>query len=469
MKKITTLVFISLVANLLTAQSVVGDWYGKLSFSGVNLRLVLHIQDGDDGLTATMDSPDQGANGIPVETVKFDNGELTLILPRIGAQYTGTLSADGRKLTGTFQQGGANIPLEMEIKEEAPPGPNRPQEPKPPFPYRQEQVKYDNPKAEGVTLAGTLTLPEGEGPFPAVILISGSGPQDRNEELLGHKPFLVISDHFTRNGIAVLRYDDRGVKESTGNFQAATSADFATDVEAGFDFLKNHAAIDADHIGLVGHSEGGLIAPMVAAENPEVAFIVLMAGPGVKGEDILLLQQSLLMKANGGSEEAIKAVQKFSRKAFKELRKTDDSEKLKAKLTKYTEKLSAKLSEEDRAQLGGDIQTMVAQQVNMLNSPWFRYFLTYDPAVALARVQCPVLAINGDKDLQVDAQQNIPAITKALEKGGNDKYRTVVLPKLNHLFQHSETGSSMEYATIEETFALEALELMTDWIMQQVE
>lgn len=467
MKVTITLCLGFLLSSMLSAQSVVGDWYGTLTFSGVNLRLVFHIQEEGDELTATMDSPDQGANGIAVKTATFDGNELTLELPQLGAKYTGKLDASGRQLEGTFQQSGATIPLNMELKEEAPPGPKRPQEPKPPFPYRQEMVKYDNPAAPGVTLAGTLTIPEGEGPFPAVILISGSGGQDRDETLLGHKPFLVIADHFTRQGIAVLRFDDRGIGESTGNFQAATSADFATDVQAGFDFLKTHSDIDNKKIGLVGHSEGGLIAPMVAAENKEVAFIVLMAGPGVSGEEILLLQQALLSRAAGSSEEMIKATRKFTLKAFKEIRKTDDMERLQPKLTKYAKKQTRNLSEEEMTQLGGDIEAMVAQQLAMLNSPWFRFFLGYEPATSLQRVDCPVLAINGEKDLQVDAEQNLPAIAKALEKGGNKQYRTVVLPKLNHLFQHTETGSAAEYATIEETFAPEALELMTDWIQQQ--
>lgn len=466
MRTLALFMFVMTLGGILSAQSIAGDWHGTLDIGGMKLRLVFHIQETDGGLSATMDSPDQGASGIPVQSVKWEEEKLTIGMPNLALTYTATLEENGNTLSGTFQQGTVSVPLNMGREAQEKPTYNRPQEPQKPYPYQEEEVSYPNEQADGVTLAGTLTLPEGDGPFPAVILISGSGPQDRNEELLNHKPFLVIADHFTRNGIAVLRFDDRGVGQSTGDFGAATSADFATDVQAGIDYLKGRQEIMSKKIGLVGHSEGGLIGPMVAADNPDVAFLVMMAGPGVSGEEILLLQQALLARAEGSSEKEIATTRKVSKKMFSELRKSKDIEKTKKELVEYVKEEMHKLPQEDQAKLG-DPDKLAEQQVGMLSSPWFRYFLTYDPAKTLQKVDCPVLAINGSKDLQVDAEQNIPAIAANLKKGGNKNVTTKVLPGLNHLFQHSETGKSSEYGQLEETFAPEALELMTEWIKKQ--
>lgn len=466
MRTLGLLIATMMLGGILSAQSLAGDWHGTLEISGMKIRLIFHLQEADGSYTATMDSPDQGAKGIPVQTVKWENEELTISMPNLALTYTATLNEDGNTLKGTFQQGPMSAPLELSRTAQEKPTYKRPQEPKRPFPYQEEEVSYDNPKAEGVTLAGTLTLPKGNGPFPAVVLISGSGPQDRNEELLNHKPFLVIADHFTRQGIAVLRFDDRGVGQSTGNFQAATSADFATDVQAGINYLKNREEINPKKIGLVGHSEGGLIGPIVAADNADVAFLVMMAGPGVNGEEILLLQQQLMAKAEGSSKQEIAITKKVSQKMFKALKTSTDLESTKTELIDYIKKEFGKLPEEDIAKLG-DLDNLAKQQVSMLSSPWFQFFLSYDPAKNLQRVSCPVLAINGSKDLQVDPEQNIPAIANNLKKGGNQRVTTKVLPGLNHLFQHSETGKASEYGSLEETFAPEALELMTEWIKKQ--
>lgn len=449
------------------AQTIAGDWHGTLEFSGMKLRLIFHVEGSDGNYSGTMDSPDQGAKGIPVETITLEGQDVEIKLPNLGISFSGVLHDETQEIKGTFRQGAANIPFTLQREAQEKQKLKRPQEPKGPFPYREEEVSYNNKLEEGVTLAGTLTIPEGKGPFPAVILISGSGPQDRNEEMLGHKPFLVIADHFTRKGIAVLRFDDRGVGKSTGDFKTATSMDFATDVQAGIDFLKSRSEIAGDHIGLVGHSEGGLIAPIVAAENPDVDFIVMMAGPGVDGTEILMLQQQLLARAEGTSEKEIERSRKASEKIYKELKASNDLEKTKKELMKYVKEELEALPEEEKAKLG-DMDALARQQVEVLSGPWFQFFLRYDPRENLKKVSCPVLAINGDKDLQVDAGQNIPVIEKALKAGGNKKVTTKVLPGLNHLFQHSETGRSSEYGELEETFAPEALELMTNWIRKQV-
>jgi fermentation-respiration switch protein FrsA (DUF1100 family) len=328
----------------------------------------------------------------------------------------------------------------------------RPQNPTKPYPYRDEEVAYDN-KAQNVTLAATLTIPPGKGPFPAVVLITGSGPQDRDESLLGHKPFLVLSDYLTRHGIAVLRADDRGTGKSTGDFATATTADFATDTEAGVAYLKTRPEIDAHKIGLIGHSEGGIIAPMIAARNPEVAFIVMMAGSGVPGDEILVAQVQAIAESSGKThEEAVKAA----------VRQREILALIKA------EKDPAKLEKELREKLATEgLEAQLGVEIKALTSPWFRYFMTYDPAIALRKVTCPVLAINGEKDMQVPPKQNLPPIRKALEQGGNKHFEVDELPGLNHLFQTAKTGSPNEYAQIEETMSPVALEKMASWILKQ--
>jgi pimeloyl-ACP methyl ester carboxylesterase len=286
-----------------------------------------------------------------------------------------------------------------------------------------------------------------------VVLITGSGPQDRDESLLGHKPFLVLSDYLTRHGIVVLRADDRGTAKSTGNFATATTADFATDTEAGIAYLKTRPEVNPRKIGLIGHSEGGIIAPMIAARNPDVAFIVMMAGSGVPGDDILVAQVQAIAESSGKShEDAMKAATR-QRELLTLVETEKDETVLEAKMK---EKLTGEVPD---AQIGAAIKT--------LTSPWFRYFMTYDPAIALRKVTCPVLAINGEKDTQVPPAQNLPAIRKALEQGGNKHFEVDELPGLNHLFQTAKTGSPSEYASIEETISPVALDKMSTWILKQ--
>jgi fermentation-respiration switch protein FrsA (DUF1100 family) len=342
---------------------------------------------------------------------------------------------------------------------------NRPQEPKPPFPYLSEEVIFPGHEA-GVELAGTLTMPEATGPFPAVILITGSGPQNRDEELLGHKPFLVLADYLTRQGIAVLRYDDRGTAKSTGEFKTATSLDFATDASAALDYLKDRGEIDSTRIGFIGHSEGGLIAPMVASVRPDVAFIILMAGPGITGEQILLLQSELILKAEGTDEQTIRESDKTNREIYSVLKKNSDNakagQKIRAVLTGYNKKHS---KDENHPEIS---EAEINNQVETLTSPWFRTFLTLDPEDYLSKVICPLLAINGSLDLQVPPRENLQGIEKALIFGGNSNYMLEELPGLNHLFQTATTGSPTEYGKIDETISPVVLELMRKWIWKTI-
>lgn len=430
-----------------------GTWMGSLDTGTIKLRIVLHIVNTEDGLTATLDSPDQGAKGLPVTSVTRDGAALKMEAKQLGGVFEGKIAADRSLIEGTWTQGGANLPLVLKpVKDQSELERKRPQNPTKPYPYREEEVSYEN-KVQNVTLAATLTLPQGKGPFPGVLLITGSGPQDRNESLLGHKPFLVLSDYLTRKEIAVLRADDRGTGKSTGNFATATTADFATDAEAGIAYLKTRSEIDPHRIGLIGHSEGGIIAPMVAARNPDVAFIVMMAGSGVPGDQILPAQLQAIEEAGGKShEEAAK----------------DAAHEREVLTLVETEKDEAVLEKELREKISGEEpEPQIGAQIKTLTSPWFRYFLTYDPATALRKVTCPVLAINGEKDTQVPPKQNLPAIRTALEQGGNKHFEADELPGLNHLFQTAKTGSPAEYAQIEETISPVALDRMASWILKQ--
>jgi len=426
-----------------------GAWEGVLDV-GQKLRVILHLTTTKDGLAATLDSPDQGAGGIGATAVKRDGSSLTVEIANIGAKYQGTIAKDYSSIDGTFSQGGGEFPLSLkraapDTKKEEP---KRPQNPVKPYPYRAEDLTYRNASA-GIQLAATLTIPAGKGPFPAVVLITGSGQQDRDESLLGHKPFLVISDYLTRKGIAVLRSDDRGAGGSGGDFAAATTADFATDVEAAVAYLKTRPEVDPHRIGLAGHSEGGVIAPMVAARNGDIAFIVMLAGSGVPGDQIIVAQVVAGAEAAGMSHEAAAAAGVQQKRVLDLVEQQKDESVLK-------EKLRAELKDVPEAQFG----TVFKQ----LTSSWYRYFLTYDPRPALRKVTCPVLALNGEKDTQVPPKLNLPAIRKALEEGGNRNFEADELPGLNHLFQHAKTGAFSEYAQIEETFAPEALEKIAVWI-----
>jgi fermentation-respiration switch protein FrsA (DUF1100 family) len=436
-----------------------GAWIGTLDL-GIKLRVVFHIAATPDGLTATLDSPDQGANGIPTSSVKRDGSSLKIEIEKISGTFEGKIATDPSSgnpssIDGTFTQLGSPHPLVLKrLKDSAELELKRPQNPTKPYPYHDEDVSYEN-KAQNVTLAATLTIPQGKGPFPAVVLITGSGPQDRDETLLGHKPFLVLSDYLTRHGIAVLRADDRGTAKSTGDFKTATTADFATDTEAGIAYLKTRPEVDPHKIGLIGHSEGGVIAPMIAARNKDVAFIVMMAGTGVPGDEIIVAQSEAIAVASG-KDPAEAAKNAATERAMIKIVETEKDEAVLEK--ELTEKMKQ----------SGDVpEAQIGLQIKQLTSPWFRYFLTYDPAIALRKVTCPVLALNGSLDKQVLPSQNLPPIRKALAESGNQHVEIDELPGLNHLFQTAKTGSPAEYSQIEETISPVALDKMTTWILKQ--
>ena len=463
--KTFSILLISLLGSIsLSAQDIIGQWNGALKVQGTQLRLVFNVTKTDSGFSSTMDSPDQGAKGIPTTTTSFENSILKITIASAKIEYEGTLGQDN-VIVGTFNQGGQSFPMNLSKEKIEKEKFVRPQEPTKPYSYYSEDITFENKKA-GINLAGTLTLPKKEGVFPVVILISGSGPQNRDEELLGHKPFLVLSDYLTKNGFAVFRYDDRGTALSKGDFKTATSADFATDVESAILYLKTRKEINNKKMGLIGHSEGGLIAPMVASKSKDVAFIVLLAGTGIQGDQILLLQQKLIGKATGVSEEDLQKNELTNRKAFDIVNKSNNLEQLKSDLTNFIKKeLKDNPNSGKPTEMSDD--DFVDLQVKQIATPWMQYFIKYDPAPVLQKVKCPVFAINGEKDLQVPPKENLEAIKKALTKGGNNKVTTKVFPNLNHLFQECKTGSPDEYASIEQTFSPTALTEVLKWLQTQ--
>jgi pimeloyl-ACP methyl ester carboxylesterase len=463
---ISFLIIIMSLTYLLSAQninkrSITGSWLGKVAAGAIELRIVFNLSVVEkDSLIATLDSPDQGVKDIKLGPVTFTGETIKISAGALLAEYNGTIKND-TLIEGTWKQAGTSSVLNI-VKLKTAFSLNRPQEPKPPFPYTFEDVTFMNDKFN-INLAGTLTIPAGTGPFPAVIMITGSGAQNRNEELMGHKPFMVIADYLSRNGIAVLRYDDRGVGKSQGNYATATSADLATDTEAAFNFLKNKKKINPREIGLIGHSEGGLIAPIVAASNPDIAFIVSLSGPGVTGQQIIIRQSQVINRLFGVSEDQIKESTETNKKLYSVLRKEKDNKKAEVKiLALYKEILEKKkTSKEDTENAVNQLKATFGAA----SYTWFRFFIMTDPAIFWRKVKCPVLALNGEKDLQVAAIENLPAIEKALKSGGNKSVKTVKLPELNHLFQHCKTGLPAEYGKIEETFSPEVLKIITDWIL----
>ena len=464
MKKTLLLLATFVVVIGAWGQEISGTWNGVLEVQGIQLPLVIHITKSDQGLTGTMDSPDQGATGIEITSLSYDDSNLEFEVAPMAIAYSGALNKDGA-IEGTFTQMGQSLPLNFSRDPVAKKKLLRPQEPKAPYPYYSEEVSIPNP-GDGLTLSGTLTLPSENGTFPVVVLISGSGAQNRDEEVFGHKPFLVLSEYLTRQGIGVLRYDDRGTGKSTGDHSTATSEDLATDVTSAVAFLKSRADIDTKSIGLIGHSEGGLIGPMVAAKSDDIAFMVLLAGPGITGYDILMLQSELIRKASGVSGEALKKEMDLTRGALDLVRTVEDQSELKKDLQQYF--IQAFEKDPEQVPQGMSVEDIVSTQADALASPWMQYFMRYDPAPALEQVKCPVLALNGELDLQVPSQVNLEAIEKHLKGGGNSDVTVRELSGLNHLFQNTATGSPSEYAALEETFAPAALKEISDWILVRV-
>ena len=431
------------------AQDISGSWSGSLNV-GIKLRLVFTIELNNGIYTTTMDSPDQGVKGIPTSATSFENQELTISIQALNASYKGRLENDSIK--GTFTQSGASFPLLLTKGEVA--EIRRPQDPQTPFSYQSEDIRFENRKAN-ITLAGTLTYPKSGNNFSAVILVSGSGAQNRNSEILNHRPFLVLSDYLTRNGIAVLRYDDRGTAESGGTYATASMQDFATDAEAAIEYLKTKNEINSNKIGVIGHSEGGTIAFILAGENNNLAFIVSMAGAAIKGDSLMKEQRYMIGKASGLSDEAIAANEELVATLYN-IVETHSAEFILAHINELIEEL---LPEDE--QLKEIARKMYQQEISRFLSPEILSIIKFDPTNSLQNITCPVLALNGDKDLQVAADANLEQVEKLVKSSVTTKKYA----NLNHLFQPCETGLINEYSVIETTISPEVLKDISDWIL----
>jgi pimeloyl-ACP methyl ester carboxylesterase len=442
------------------APAAAGHWEGAIELPGVALTVLVDLVGVDGAWSGTIDIPLQGATKLPLASVQTAGDSLVFVIDKVPGTPTFRGLIAGDKVTGEFTQGGQSFPFHLGREKMA--GPNRPQEPKPPFPYQVEDVGFES---GAVHLAATLTVPAGKGPFPAAVLITGSGAQNRDEELFGHKPFLVLADALTRAGIAVLRADDRGVGGSSGTVSGSTTSDFADDALAAMRFLKSRAEIDPARVGLIGHSEGGIVGPLAAARAPEdVAFVVLIAGTGVPLDEVILRQTELLMRAGGAAPAEISA-QTTQAKSIMDLVKAGaDSVAIRTALLAQVEAQLAALPDSARA-AAGDPEVLADAALGGTLNPWFRFAVSLDPRVALQQVRCPVLAVNGSLDLQVDPNQNLPEIERALREAGNRDVTILRLPGLNHLLQTAQTGSTAEYATIEETMNRAALDAIRDWIL----
>lgn len=444
---------------------VAGTWEGMLRYSGAEFRLVFRIRrDNGEGLSGTLDSPDQGALGIPLSRVERTEEGARFTTAAIGGEFEGRWAGDGR-LDGTWRQAGLELPLTLDRRGDEAPAVPRLEAPDggvgqvadEDLTFRTEEVSYTG--AAGVSLAGTLTLPEGNGPFPAVLLISGSGPQDRDSTIAGHRPFAVLAEHLARLGIVSLRVDDRGVGGSSGDLASTTLEDLAADARAGLRWLRSRPETDLQATGLVGHSEGALVGAMAAAAGePAVDFLVLLAPPAVPGRAILLRQGELIAGAAGASEEARRRDRTVREEIIEAVLGAADTEAAEAAVWDVLNRHLAVSEGEPQATVSAALEA----QVSSLSAPWLREFLRYDPAPALAQVECPVLALWGGRDLQVPPTQSRPALEAAVSD--DRRLTTRVLPGLNHLLQTAETGLPVEYSQIEETLAPQALELIGGWI-----
>ncbi|MFO7617935.1 MAG: alpha/beta hydrolase [Bacteroidales bacterium] len=444
----------------ISPESICGHWLGALEVNTMRIRLIFNISLKDGQLAATMDSPDQGAKGVPMTGITFEDPKLVIEARNMMGKYSGEVVSD-TLIKGSWSQAGRDFPLDL-IRQADEFVLNRPQEPRPPFPYLQEEIIAED-AVSGARLAGTLTIPEGPGPFPAVVLISGSGQQNRNEELLGHKPFLVLADYLTRQGIAVIRYDDRGVGGSTGDLAAMTTETNADDALAVLRKIRSHPKIDPNRTGLLGHSEGGLIAPMLASKTDEVAFIILLGGPGVPGYQVLIDQARLILLLGGMEESEVERTLETNLKIYEVLVDETDNqkayEKIKAVIDRYLTEQN--LEDEKKEKLMNEV--LAGLPASAYN--WLRYFIITDPADFLVRVKVPVLAIFGEKDLQVSPELNAGPMEEALKKAGNQHYTIKVMPGLNHLMQTCTTGLPAEYGEIEETMSPVVLKMIAEWVL----
>lgn len=441
---------------------IMGDWSGTLDIGIAQINIILHLQEfADESIRGTFDYLEEKMYGLEIDSLTFQNNTLKFEIKNFLVSFEGVLINNDLQISGQWSQHGKLFPISFEKGKKSIEAPKRPQEPKLPYPYKEEVISFDG---QNTTLSGTFTSPFSKAPFPVVILISGAGPSDRDGSILGHKPLWILADYLTRQGIAVLRFDKRGCGKSTGDFSNATTEDFASDVLAGVEHLLSRKDVDSKQIGLIGLSEGGIIAPMVALKSHVIAYIVLMATCGVNGEEMMCAWSASIEKDKGSTEESIESDRKYKKELFAVLKSEKNFEIAAKQLREFI--INHTMSKENKDELSSFESEAIDAEVNYLNTHWLRYFLAYEPALALRKIQIPVLALHGELDKQIFSKQNLPVISQALEEAGNENYKVVELPKLNHIFQTCQTGSFTEYSKIEETISPVALGLIADWILE---
>jgi alpha/beta superfamily hydrolase len=468
---LTILLLSAVLAGMTQVQKkIIGTWEGKLNI-GPGLRIVFHFVETPAGIVkAVADSPDQSAYGLKCDTVVLQDEVIRVEMHRQNAIFSGRLTNDST-LNGTFTQ---NTVYPLELRKgvfHAPSAPKRPQTPLPPFPYRSEDIEYDSPD-HSLHYGGTLTIPNGKGPFPAALLVTGSGPQDRNEELSDHKVFAVLADALTKNGIAVLRVDDRGVGKSTGVFADATSEDFAKDVNTSLDYLLSRPEVNRKKTGLIGHSEGGMIVPMVASNRNDIDFAVLLAAPGIKIDSLMAEQNAAILRSVGISQSSVNAYIPLYKRLMKIIITASDTADAAGKTISQFRQWASTVDSTSLKELGFDSETSIRNVTSLLveafRGKWFKYFLSFDPQPFLIQMNCKVLALNGDKDIQVIADSNLRGIESSLKKSKSKKITVQKLPGLNHLFQRCWTCTLQEYAELHETISPAVLKIINDWLKNNV-
>lgn len=467
MKKIALwcmMVHLSVAAWSQAAGSISGTWMGKIESGGQSFRMVLHIKSDSNRVVCTLDSPDQGALNLPTKGASFIANALKVDASNLGASYHGDMQAGDTLITGYWIQDGSSFRLDLSRQDKAVTL-NRPQEPVAPFPYTSAHVTIDNIAGRS-QLSGTVVIPKGVGTFPAVVLLSDIGPHNQDGEVMGHKPFWVIADYLARNGIASIRFDDRGVGKSSGNFKAGTTVDFAGDAAAAFKLLYSNPKVSKKKVGIIGHGEGGVVGAIVASAEPKVSFVVLLASLGLSGEEVLIQQARAISNASGLPASAAIEAEQTNRAMYEIIKREPDNSKAVTELTALAWKIAnnqQSLSVEEK----NNVVEGISKSFSAILTPWYRSFLVLDPAVYYSKVKVPVLALCGAHDLEVNAQANLPAIEAALRDAGNANFKVLKLDDLNHLFQHCKTGLPAEYGTIEETISPDVLRVVKDWIKNE--
>ncbi len=470
MNKILLFLMLFLSLSVEAQSPFAGNWEGKLNV-GPGLRIIFHVtEDAAGNYTTTMDSPDQGATGLAVEKTEVKGDSLFLNIAVVGGKYAGKLS-DGKTLSGELHQGQHAMALNL-VKTENTSAYNRPQTPKGPFSYKSEEVTYTNAD-NSISYGATITIPQGNGPFPAILLITGSGPQNRDEEIFEHKPFAVLADALTNDGFVVLRVDDRGTGKTTGSFMTATTEDFVQDARTSLQYLQNRKEVNTKKAGLLGHSEGGLIAEIIAASNKNIDFIVLTGAPGIPIPQLMAEQNEQVLLKAGMSKELTTKYLGLYKDICHAVTTTSDREQAKKMIAEtvktwrsHTDSLTvmATTGIHDEASEQKLIDRMTAE----FTRPWTRQFLSYDPQSYIRKISCKVLAIGGEKDIQVVSAGNLAGIKAALEKSKSKSYEVKELPELNHLMQTCITCTIDEYKQLEETISPLAINTIKDWLDKEV-